>query len=498
MQIPTTDAIEIMPAFLGEIVGLRKDSRFRDRDGGYPFIAEMKRHDGVMEYQGIMLLKYRALTHDKYWSAYYLRGVDTVPFRATCRIEFRPKNGDAMTILRTQLGNEDFLAVADSPGQYEICGYHINSPQDAVKQANEITAGLQASLKKFGLDATFKIVKPAEPPTSRWPGDELPAVEYDFSTPPDAVASLIKAAKLKDVENFKRGISARLLAMTLAECPDFAEPMRDWEQQSYARGSQNGDAATVHVTNKAKNASSEQPMVRENAEWKLDLAERPAAPQPQQARARPKPPAPPAATAEEVFRKMVAAANAADGEEFVKHEYQSEISFGDPPPVASRMAPFFGEILLVKQLPPRHNDSKETARLIARIKAKDGGTVYREFRFTIQDGRRKFLTEQLPRYRATCRIEFRPDQGKAESFLKLHLGQTPFTAVPGADGQFDIGGEGSSADSALRTADRNADRLLESLKKAGQDSFFKLIQRAEAPETPWLGEDPAPAETPAP
>ncbi len=498
-------AVEIMPAFLGEVVRLRKDSRFSVRDGEPQFIAEMKRHDGVVEYQGICLAKNRSRVNGKDLSIYYLGGIYTALFRATCRIEFRPQQGDAMTILRTQLGDEDFMAVADAPGQYDICGHHEKSPQDAVKQANDITAGLHASLKKFGLDATFKIIKPAEAPTSRWPGDELPAVEYDFSTPVDTVESLIKAAKQKDVANFKRGISARLLAMTLAECPDFAEPMRDWENQSYERlQSQSGDTATVSVANKAKNTTKEHRMVLENSEWKLDLPKPVAtSPQPSQDSRRPRvpqpnPPAPPEMTAEQVFRIMVAAANASDGEEFVKHEYRSSIAFGSPPPVASRMAPFFGEILLAKPLPPQKHGSKDTSRLITQMKAKDGSITYREFQFTKQSDRTVFLTDNPPKFRALCRIEFRPDQGKAGAILKLHLGEKPFTAVPGADGQFDIGGEESSANDAVRTADRHANQLLESLKKAGLDSFFKIIQRAKPPETPWLGEDPSPAENPSP
>jgi serine/threonine protein kinase len=337
-----------------------------------------------------------------------------------------------------------------------------------------------------------------QPPTAHTPAD-------DFSTPRNAVESLIKAAKQKDAEGFKRGIAAKLLAKTLAEAPDLADPMRDFGKLSYADlVSQDRDAAMVRLNRDGH--PNEFPMVRENAEWKLDLPKPVAAsPQPSQTSMRPRvpqpnPPAPSELTAEEVFRKMVAAANASDGEEFVKHEYRSSIMIpgGSPAPVASRMAPFFGEILLAKPLPPRHNDSKDSARLIARIKARDGRIIYREFQFTIRNGQWKYITDGLPQYRASCRIEFHPDQGKAEPILKLHLGQTPFTAVPGADGQFDISGEDLSADAAAQTADHNANQLLESLKKAGLDPFFKIIQRAKTPETPWLGEDPSPAETPTP
>ncbi|MCX6873954.1 MAG: serine/threonine-protein kinase [Verrucomicrobia bacterium] len=372
------------------------------------------------------------------------------------------------------------------------------------------------------LPAVLALLSSAAFERSAWPGSPedlppsieglqplppLPAPEYDFSTTRDAVESLIKAAKQQDVEGFKRGISAKLLEKSLAEDPDLAEPMRDWGKLSYrAQLSRNGDAAMVRLINNVTKYTCEFPMVRENAEWKIDLP-KPVATAPQSTpTAIPpgvpqiNPPAPPKLTAEEVFRKMVAAANASDGEEFVKHASKSTsvISLGSPPPVASRMAPFFGEILLLKPLPPRHNDRTDSARLIARMKAKDASIIYREFQFTIQGGQWKFLTDGLPQYRASCRIEFHPDQGKAESILKLHLGEIPFTPVAGADGQFDIGGEEFSADAAVQIADRNANQLLESLKKAGLDPFFKIIQHAKTPDTPWLGEDPSPAEKPTP
>ncbi|MCF7731945.1 MAG: hypothetical protein K9N23_09660 [Akkermansiaceae bacterium] len=45
------------------------------------------------------------------------------------------------------------------------------------------------------------------------------------------------------------------------------------------------------------------------------------------------------------------------------------------------MAPFFGEILLVKPLPPEGNTGR--SRLVAKMKAKDGSITYREFQFTL-------------------------------------------------------------------------------------------------------------------
>jgi tRNA A-37 threonylcarbamoyl transferase component Bud32 len=102
---------------------------------------------------------------------------------------------------------------------------------------------------------------------------ELPAPEYDFSTTRDAVESLVKAARKKDVEAFKRGISRELLEMTSKEDPTLAEPMRDWERMSY-RGqvSQEGDRAEVGLKNTRTNSENKMPLVRENGDWKLASA----------------------------------------------------------------------------------------------------------------------------------------------------------------------------------------------------------------------------------
>jgi hypothetical protein len=103
----------------------------------------------------------------------------------------------------------------------------------------------------------------------------LPTPEYDFSTTRDAMESMIKAAKKGDVEAFKRGISRKLLEMTLAETSDFSEPMRDIAKQTYGgQISEEDDVASVNMVNPATKVKAVMPLVREDGDWKLASPER--------------------------------------------------------------------------------------------------------------------------------------------------------------------------------------------------------------------------------
>jgi hypothetical protein len=346
-----------------------------------------------------------------------------------------------------------------------------------------------------------------DPPLQAFASVELPET-FDLSTPEKTVTTMLDAAKRRQTHIVRRSLSKEVVA-AIDQKEQWKELM-DRYRVSFAevieiapdRISGRIMAAVMADERRVETLC----MVQEADGWKVDgvnLGSQKIGPFAVEVagsttQAGAAPPASLMPTAEEVFRKMVAAANAWDGEEFVKHEYRPSTPLGNPPTVASRMAPFLGEILLVKQLPPGRFDGKDDVRLVTKMKAKDGDIVYRGLQFTTQDGQRRFRTGRLPNYRASCRVEFRPDQFKAGSLLKLHLGETPFTAVPGADGQFDIWGEDISAAEAVRRADHGADRLLESLKKAGQDASFKIIQRAKTPETPWLGEEAPQAEKPSP
>ena len=97
------------------------------------------------------------------------------------------------------------------------------------------------------------------------PLPDLPPLDYDFSTTRKAIESMIKAAKVDNEKEFKRGVSAKLLA----ETSDWEEPMADWKNRVY-RGlqSRDGNRAIVKIRD-GKKVVTELQMVKENYEWKI-------------------------------------------------------------------------------------------------------------------------------------------------------------------------------------------------------------------------------------
>jgi serine/threonine protein kinase len=102
------------------------------------------------------------------------------------------------------------------------------------------------------------------------PLPELASPEYDFSTTRDAIESLAKAAKRKDVAGFQRGISAEVLRWMASEARDPAKAMNEIQTFSYLHQmSRDGDAAKVRVVVPGSKEQYTLPLVRENGDWKL-------------------------------------------------------------------------------------------------------------------------------------------------------------------------------------------------------------------------------------
>jgi biopolymer transport protein ExbD/tRNA A-37 threonylcarbamoyl transferase component Bud32 len=136
------------------------------------------------------------------------------------------------------------------------------------------------------LPVVLALISAAACGRSSWPGapKELPpsiaglqplpplaAPEYDFSTTRDAMESLIKAAKRKDVEGFQRGISGPVLQQALSQARDPGELMKLIASWSYSHQvSRDGNTARVRInsTNPADQHIN-WPMIRENGDWKL-------------------------------------------------------------------------------------------------------------------------------------------------------------------------------------------------------------------------------------
>jgi len=222
-------------------------------------------------------------------------------------------------------------------------------------------------------------------------------------------------------------------------------------------------------------------------------------------------PAPaPSVPVEEVFRTMNTLANESNGGEFKKHmatkggplrayglRHVISRDFSNAP-IAARMEPFFGRILLLKSVPEPEWDSRQHAQLFAAIQRNDNTTGYAMFWFTAQDGEWRYSVSGDPDYRASSRIEFRPEKGDAAAILRTHLGaNVTFAPVPGANGQFDITQESDRPDHAAAIPKGNVRELQNSLRKAGLDAAFKIISPATKPEKPWMAEEaPAPKNNP--
>ena len=204
---------------------------------------------------------------------------------------------------------------------------------------------------------------------------------------------------------------------------------------------------------------------------------------------------PPAVSAEQVVRQMNALANESNGADFKKHltvfnRRSSEL-------LADHMKLFVGKLHSVKVIAakPARPDSlagphpAETT-VFAIIEEVGGAMQYQEFGFTAEEGGWRFHENLPARYRAACRIEFRPEKGDATAILRTWLGEeVRLSAVAGADGQFDISAEDLWPGNAKDAANDLAEKLQSSLKKVGQDGAFKIIRRAERPAKPWRAEE---------
>ncbi|MEK7953852.1 serine/threonine-protein kinase [Luteolibacter soli] len=213
----------------------------------------------------------------------------------------------------------------------------------------------------------------------------------------------------------------------------------------------------------------------------------------------------PAESAEDVFRKMNSAANASDGDEFVKWLSRRKYPDGRTEgPVTWLTNWFFGDIRYLK----RGNDpateifapgKPSTTILWAGIAKPDGKIDYREFVFCMEDGVWRYEVNLPPRYRPHCRIEFQPPNGDAAAILKTHLDpMSTLIRVAGSKSQFDVVVGSGEAENSVVLTNSGAEWLQKSLKTVGLSDSFKIITPAEKPSKPWEGEDePPPSEKPS-
>jgi hypothetical protein len=187
-------------------------------------------------------------------------------------------------------------------------------------------------------------------------------------------------------------------------------------------------------------------------------------------------------------------ANEQNAEAFLARHYKTgmPILFLNDVPAARSMAPFYGEILRIGELPRKDDDEAE---VVAKFKRPDGKEEYRKFELRLQENEWRLLSDGLPEYRAWSLVEFKPPQGNAAAILKNHLGKDPFHPIAGTD-RFLIGGKGFEADSARDDAEQRHLQLDESLKQAGLNQYLTVLVSAPLPTEPWMGGEPEVPEIP--
>ena len=122
--------------------------------------------------------KYLEFTFQRDQAVWRYDHANNAPYRAWCRIEFRPERGDPAIILQTHLGTKgSFRALRGNDGQFEILGVSAGSGSAAAALADGLADGLKQSLDEAGLGTSFKIVARAKTPEKQWMGDDAPELE---------------------------------------------------------------------------------------------------------------------------------------------------------------------------------------------------------------------------------------------------------------------------------------------------------------------------------
>ncbi|MBN8457674.1 MAG: serine/threonine protein kinase [Verrucomicrobia bacterium] len=160
--------VETMSLMAGTIAGVRMSAP--EFGNGDVVVVELQRYTGTNAFVKVELFGH---TENGKWVSTCAE-VEPSPYCAACRVEFQPKQGDARKVLKSHLKGNEFRPVAGVEGQFDILAFSTD-PQMAKQRADEVARRLQESLKPFGMDAAYRIVTPAEVPTSPWPGEDFPS-----------------------------------------------------------------------------------------------------------------------------------------------------------------------------------------------------------------------------------------------------------------------------------------------------------------------------------
>ncbi len=162
--------IDEMAVFSGDLEYLKVTNIVDIPDIAIAYAA-IRKPDGSLERHAVEFLNINGR-----WS---VRRVWDPPCRASKRIEFRPKNGDAAEILWAHLGSTtSFRAVEGSPGTFDVFA-HGKDPSEAERAVETKLGEMASSFGKFGYQSDLKVVSQAKRPELPYMGEDA----KDLSAP---------------------------------------------------------------------------------------------------------------------------------------------------------------------------------------------------------------------------------------------------------------------------------------------------------------------------
>jgi predicted Ser/Thr protein kinase len=375
-------------------------------------------------------------------------------------------------------------------------------PAVAIMVASVITAGIATVAPGWAPGQADQKILTSLDPLPLFTPDELPR-QVDFSTPEASARTIVRAAHRGQKDILREAVTPAVAAEL--------EKHNEWERFFKPGNAVDPDNLdfnffTLEPDRAKRDGVGREIYVRIDGKWKLDTLDyasrlfigpfTPAAESPQPAPV--KPPQQPVVVAPKedpitTVRLLNRLANEQNAEAFLARKYQKSSSFGGDVPATTYMAPFYGEILQIGELPRGLVGGTD---IVAKFKRPDGKEEFLEFRLTLQEKEWRLFSDRRPDYRAWTLVEFKPPQGNAVAILKNHLGKDPFHPVPGSNERFLIAGDEDSASVAQEIADRRCESLEKSLREAGLAQYFKVLAPALAPTEPWMGGEPEVPEIP--
>ncbi len=205
-----------------------------------------------------------------------------------------------------------------------------------------------------------------------------------------------------------------------------------------------------------------------------------------------------------VFRTMNRLANERDLTTFQTYSPQRRVLITGDAPLAEKMRNFTGEPLrlhLVSQQETRpapigFGVMLGSAEVVALMKASDGTSVWRQYRFQKKEEEWKYIHLASLQWKSTALVEFPPAKTDSGAVLRAHLDESLTLEADegGADrfrlGTTSIGDPPYGPDQAKFLLEVKLKSLEESLKKSGFEGTLKILSPPGIPDEPVHLPDP--------